>query len=113
MRERIFEQLSKLVNRFSLRRNPVLDQGHHEGSRTSVNCVHVRWEQAYSGQILRTWHVPQCEVVFVEELRLTCLSLCQRSRTRFEIAKAFVVGVYVYLLWSSKETGCRGPFRWR
>ena len=37
------------------------------------------------------------------ELGRACLSWCQRSRTRFEIAKALVFGVHVYLLWSSKK----------
>ena len=53
--------------------------------------------------MLETRHVRQYEVVFLEELGLACLSWCQQSRTHFEIAKAFVVGVYVYLLWSSKK----------
>ena len=35
-------------------------------------------------------------------LGATRLSWCQRSRTRLKITKAFVVGVHMHLLWSSK-----------
>ena len=31
------------------------------------------------------------------------LSWCQRSRTRFQIARALVVRMYLHLLWSSKR----------
>ena len=52
--------------------------------------------------ILKTRYIPQCEVVFLEELGPACLSWCQGSRTFLNITKTFVVGVHIHLLWSLK-----------
>ena len=63
--------------------------------------------RSQAGTGVRCWdlearHIPQCEVVLLEELGAMCLSCCQRSRARLKMTKAFVVSVHMHLLWSSK-----------
>ena len=52
--------------------------------------------------VLQTRYIPQHEVVLIQELA-TYLSWRQWSKLGLEITKAFVVGMYVNLVWSSKD----------
>ena len=61
----------------------------------SINCCEVRRQQASAAGFSRPG-------TFLEQLGPACLSWCQRSRACLEITKAFMVGVHMYLLWSSK-----------